>query len=125
MALTLAVSGLIQLPVEDGKASAGIDLTASLPYTQRADFERVYAGVTAADNVDFGTLATGGAKGVIVKVTQGSATIAFKQGATVSPLEWPLVPGAYFLYMNPSGAFPTGAQVTTTGPATVKFIAVG
>lgn len=125
MALTLVVAGQINVPLEDQKQAANIDLGVQFPYTQRADFERVYAAAVADDLVDFGTLNVGGAKGVLVKVTSGSATIKFMQGVTVGNLAWPLVPGAYFLYMNPSGGFPTGAKVTTTGAATVKFIAVG
>lgn len=125
MALSLVVTGQLQVSVEDGKAPASVDLGQNFPFTQRADFERVYTGAIADDPVDFGTLNVGGAKGVIVKVTQGAATVKFAVGVTTENIAWPLVPGAYFFYCNPSGGFPTGAKVTTTGAATVKFIAVG
>ena len=125
MSLNLVVTGQLQVSVEDGKQPAAIDLGQNFPFTQRSDFERVYSAAVANDPVDFGTLNVGGAKGVLVKVTLGAATIAFVQGATTENLAWPLVPGAYFLYLNPAGGFPTGARITTTGAATVKFIAVG
>lgn len=125
MSLTLLITGQLQFSVEDQKQSAAVDLGQNFPFTQRADFERVYTVAAVDDAVDFGTLATGGAKGVLVKVTLGAATIKFVVGATTETIAWPLVPGAYFLYVNPGGGFPTGAKVNTTGAATVKFIVVG
>jgi hypothetical protein len=125
MSLNFSVTGRIQTNVESNQQSAVLDLGASLIYTQRADFERVYTGAVADDPVDLGTLNVGGARGILVKVTAGSATIKFVAGVTTGTLEWPLVPGAYMLYVNPSVGFPTGALVTTTAAASVKFIAVG
>lgn len=125
MSLNFSVTGRIQTNVESNQQSAILDLGASLIYTQRADFERVYSGAIVDDPVDLGTLNVGGARGVLVKVTAGSATIKFVAGLITGTLEWPLVPGAYMLYVNPSAGFPTGALVTTTAAASVKFIAVG
>jgi hypothetical protein len=125
MAMTVTVTGKVQVQLEDGQVPAPIDLGASFPVTQRADFERVYAGAVTDDVVDLGTLATGGAKLVLIKVTQGAATVKMVVGVTVDLNPIPLNPGAYHLYCNPSAGFPTGAKITTTGAATVKFIALG
>ena len=125
MALTLSVIGRLLASVEDLQQPAAVDLGQNFIFTQRADLECVYPGVVTDDVVNLGSLATGGAKLVLVKVTQGSATIKFTVGATTETIAWPLVPGAYFLYCNPSGGFPTSAKVTTTAAATVKFLAVG
>ncbi len=125
MALKVVITGTMQVGLEDAKTPGALDLAQDFTITQRADFERVYATAATDDPVDFGTLAVGGAKGVLIKVTLGAATIKFLNGVTTGTLSWPLVPGAYFLYMNPSGGFPTGALVSTPGAASVKFIAVG
>ena len=93
-----------------------------MTFTGRADFVRAYAGAVTNDPVDLGTLASPGAKGVLVKVQSGSCTVAFQ---STSGQAWPLAVGGYFLWLNPSAAFPTSAFITTTGPASVVFIAVG
>lgn len=122
MSQTLTVQGALSIPLVDGGTVAPVALTASLGYTSRADFMRSYSGTISNDPVDFGTLASPGAKGIIVLVTSGSCTIAFQ---STSGQAWPLAPGGYFLWINPSSPFPTSAFITTTGPAAVLFIAVG
>jgi hypothetical protein len=122
MSQALTVAGALSLPLVDGGAVAPITLAATLGYTSRADFVRNYTGTVVNDAVNFGTLASPGAKGVIVLVTSGSCTIAFQ--ATTNEA-WPLAPGGYFLWINPSTPLPTSAFITTTGPAAVIFIAVG
>lgn len=119
---TLAVAGAASIPLEDGGVVAPVNLTASIPYTSRADFCRAYTGVISDDPVDFGTLDGIGAKGVLVKCTLGSCVIKF---VTTGGNPWPLAVGGYFLWINPSTPFPEAAFITTTGPATVVFIAVG
>lgn len=122
MALNLAVAGALSIPLEDGGTVAPIDLTvAGLTFTSRADFVRAYTTTTTDDPVDFGTLTVPGAKGLIVKVKSGNCTIKFNGGATA----WPLAVGGYFLWINPTAPFPTAATISTTGPCSVVFIAVG
>ncbi len=122
MAQTLTVAGSAALPLEDGTNVAPIQLAASLGFTSRADFSRSYAGAVTDDPVDFGTLTIPGAKGVIVKCTAGSAVIKFQNNTSIA---WPLAPGGFFLWINTAQAFPTAAFITTTGAATVIFVAVG
>lgn len=121
MAEKLVVAGKASLPFEDGGAVAPIDLAIDLTYVGRADFRRDYVAAVTDDPVDLGTLAAAGAKGVLVKCKTGTCTIKFN-GSTQA---WPLAPGGYFLWANPSTPFPTAAVITTTGAASVVFIAVG
>jgi len=122
MTQTLTVAGAVSLPLVDGTNVAPVPLTASMVFTSRADFSRAYTGVVTNDSVNLGTLTSPGAKGVLVLCTTGSCTVAFQSTANEA---WPLAVGGYFLWLNPSTPFPTSAYITTTGPATVIFIAVG
>lgn len=121
MAKTITITGKISAPLEDGQTAAGFDLAASFVYTQRASLEFVYDVLTTDDVVDLGTLAASGAKVLLAKCTVGSATVKFNGDNLVVPL----VPGAYFLYCNPSGGFIDAALITTAGAATVQIFAVG
>ena len=121
MAQNFAVAGAVSIPLIDGSTPAPISIAATIPFTQRADFQRSYTGAVTDEIVHFDTLAGPGAKGVLVVCTAGSATIKFNGGADA----WPLAPGGAFLWTNPSTPFPNAALLTTTGPATVIFIAVG
>jgi hypothetical protein len=122
MAQILTVAGSASLPFEDGTNVAPVQLAATLGFTSRADFARAYSGAITDDAIDFGTLSTPGAKGVLVKCTAGSCTIKFE---AIDGTEWPLAPGGYFLWINTAQAFPKAAFITTTGAASVVFIAVG
>lgn len=122
MAQTLTVAGNLKIPLEDTTATAPIDLGIAFPFTARADFSRKYDGAVTDDDVDLGTLAVGGAKGVLVKCIAGSCAVKFN-GANAA---WPLsAGGGYFLWMNSAQGFLTAATITTTAAATVVFIAVG
>lgn len=123
MAQNFTVAGNVQIPLEDAGSPAPISLAISFPYVPRADFNRKYDGAVTDDPVNLGTMATGGgAKGVLVKCTAGTCTVKFNGGTDA----WPLAAGAgYFLWINSSQGFLTAALVTTTGSATVVFIAVG
>lgn len=121
MGQTLKVAGAAALPFDDGTNVAPIDLTASLPYTSRADFVKSFAGVVTDQAVDFGTLASAGAKGILVKAISGACTIKFNGGTDA----WPLAVGGYFLWINPSQPFPMSALITTTAAAQILFVAVG
>lgn len=123
MAQNFTVAGNLQIPLEDAGSSAPISLAISFPYVPRADFSRKYDDAVADDPVNLGTLATsGGAKGVLVKCAAGTCTVKFNGGTDA----WPLAAGAgYFLWINSSQGFLTSALITTTGSATVVFIAVG
>lgn len=121
MALNLTLAGTAAYPSEDSSPPTTVALAAVLPYTSRADYVRAYAGAVVDDVVDLGILAGAGAKGVLVKVTAGACVIKFNK----ETLGWPLAPGGYFLWLNPSTPFPTTAKITTTGPTSVLFLAVG
>lgn len=121
MAQNFKVAGAASLPLEDGTNVAPVDLTVNLPYTARADFVRSYAGAVTDESVNLGTLATPGAKGLLVKALSGACTIKVN-GETVA---WPLAVGGYMLWVNPSTPFPTAVLLSTTGPAQILFVAVG
>lgn len=121
MAEKFTIVGKAALPLEDGGTVAPIDLAVDLTYVGRADFRRDYTIATVDDVVDLGTLETLGAKGVLVKCRTGSCTIKFNGGTQA----WPLAPGGLFLWVNTAVAFPTAAAVSTTGAASVVFVAVG
>lgn len=123
MAQSFTVAGNLQIPLEDAGSPAPISLAISFPYVPRADFSRKYDGAITDDPVNLGTLASGGgAKGVIVKCMAGTCTVKFNGGTDA----WPLAASAgYFLWINSSQGFLTSALITTTGSATVVFIAVG
>jgi hypothetical protein len=121
MAQIYAVAGAVSIPLTDGGTPAPISIAASIPYTNKADFTRAYAAPVTDEVVHLDTLAAAGAKGVLVVCTAGAATIKFNGGSDA----WPLAPGGHFSWCNPSTPFPTAALLSTTGPATVVFIAVG
>ena len=121
MAQNYSVAGAVSAAFVDGGSPSPISLTATIPYTSRADFQRAYTAPVTDDPVDMGTLIAAGAKGVIVVCLAGSATIKFN-GSTAA---WPLAPGGHFSWCNPSTPYPTAALVTTTGPATIVFLAIG
>lgn len=130
--MMLKVVGLATTPLEGVVNTGGatpqpgsVDLTQNFIITQLAAFQRVYAGAITDDPVDFGTLATAGAKGLIIKCPVGACTVKLLAGLTTGTLQWPLSPPAYLMYMNPAAGFPTSALVTTTAAATVEFLAVG
>jgi hypothetical protein len=122
MAQTFTVSGNAKIPLEDSTATAPIDLGVTFPYTGKAEFSRKYDGAVTDDAVNLGTLVSGGAKGVIVKCLAGSCTIKFNAGTTAFPLS---ASGGPFLWSNSAQGFITAALISTTGAATVVFIAVG
>lgn len=122
MAQNFTVTGNLQIPLEDAGSPAPVSLAISFPYVPRADFSRKYDGAVTDDPVNLGTLTVGGAKGVMVKCMAGTCTIKFNGGTDA----WPLGAGTgYFLWMNSAQGFLTAALITTTGAATVVFIAVG
>lgn len=122
MAQNFTIAGNAQIPFEDGP-SAPISLAIAFPFAARADFARKYDSAVTDDNVDLGTLSTGGgAKGVIVKCTAGNCTVKFNGGSDA----WPLSAGSgFFMWVNSSQGFLTSALISTTGAANVVFVAVG
>jgi len=122
MAQTFTVSGNAKIPLEDSQATAPIDLGIAFPITARADFSRKYDVAVTDDAVDLGTLDVAGAKVVLVKCIAGNCTIKFN-GDTVA---WPLsTAGGPFLWSNSAQGFVTSALISTTGAATIIFLAVG
>lgn len=122
MAQTFTVSGTATCPLEDGSAVAPMTLAASLVFTSRSNFVRTYASTVTDDSVNFGTLVTAGAKGLLIKCTAGNCTFKFNAGDTTA---WPLAIGGYFLWINTAQGFPKEVLLSTTGAATVVFLAVG
>lgn len=122
MAQTLTVAGKLTIPLEDSPSVAAVDLGVSFTITARADFSRKYDEAVTDDEVNLGTLADAGAKGVIVKCIAGTCTVKFNGGSDAWPLS---ATGGYFLWSNSAQGFLNAALVTTTGAATVVFIAVG
>lgn len=120
MAQKLTVVGKLAAAFEDGGSVAPVDLGIDLTYLNRVDYEREYSGAVTDEAVNFGTL-TAGAKMLLVKAKAGACTIKFNGANTA----WPIAPGGYFIWCNPSTPFPTAALISTTGPAHVVFIAVG
>ena len=121
MAQNYSVAGAVSAAFVDGGSPSPISLAAVIPYISRADFQRAYTAPIVDDIVNFGTLVAAGAKGVIVVCLAGSATIKFNGGLDA----WPLAPGGHFSWCNPSTPFPTAALITTPGPATIVFLAIG
>lgn len=122
MAQNFTVAGKLSVPLEDTTVAAPIDLGITFPFVSRADFSRKYDGAITDDPVNLGTLATGGAKGVIVKCIAGNCTIKFNGGDDAWPLS---TGGGFFLWVNSAQGFLTNALITTPGAATVIFLAVG
>ena len=121
MSQAAVVAGSLQAPYEDGGSSGSINLAINFPYTQKINDDLVYAAPVTDQAVDFGTMATGGAKLVLIKCSAGSCTVKFNG---VSGLQVPIAPGGYYLWFNPATGFVTGITISTTGPATVKVLAL-
>lgn len=121
MAQNFVVAGSVSCPLVDGSTPSPLPIASTIPHTGRVDFQRNYTAAVVDDVVNFGTLVAAGAKGVLVLCPAGACTIKFNGGTDA----WPLAPGGQFLWSNPSTPFPTAALITTTGPATVIFLAVG
>lgn len=122
MSKTAVAAGTLQAPYEDGGASAPFSIAFNFPYTQKVNEDRVYAGTVTDDPISLGTMATGGAKLVLLKCPSGSCTVKFNG---VAGLAVPLAPGGYYLWFNPSVGFVTGLTVSTTGAAVVQVLALG
>jgi hypothetical protein len=121
MAQTYSVAGAVSAAFVDGGSPSPISLAATIPYVNRADFQRNYTAPVVDDVVHMDTLVAAGAKGVTVVCLAGTCTVKFNGGLDA----WPLSPGGHFSWCNPSTPFPTAALINTPGPATVVFLAVG
>jgi hypothetical protein len=123
MSQQLTISGKFLTPIEDSTVTAAIDMGVVMPYTARADFSRKYDSAVTADPVSLGTLTTAGAKAVLVKCILGTCTITFNGGSDA----WPLAasPAGFLLWCNTTQGYLTSAAVTTSGAATVIFVALG
>jgi hypothetical protein len=120
MAKIVTISGSVSLPQEDGGAAAPYNLSTNFVYTQKAEFDLVFAAPVSAQAVPLGSLATGGAKLLLVKSSVGGCTFA----ANGESIQWPIAVGAYFLFINPTAAFITALTVTTTTAATISILAL-
>jgi hypothetical protein len=119
----MTVAGNFQCPLENTTSTAAVSLAATLTFTSMAEFTRTYSGAISADPVSLGTLSGSGAKAILVKCLSGSVTIEFNSDTAT---QWPLAAaGGYLLWCNTSQGFITSAAVTTTGAASVVFVALG
>jgi hypothetical protein len=120
MPLPLVITGKLQLPLEEGQQPAPIDLYLNMMFTEKVNEDRVYAAPIANDPVSLGTMASHGARLVLVKSPVGGCTVKFNGAAAA----FPVPPGGYFLSADPLGGFITAMAITTTGPAKVTILAV-
>ena len=125
MSKTFAVAGTVSVPLEDGQTPATGSLTQSVTYTKKATFDLVYTDPVVDDEITFGTLATAGAKGLLVKCIAGACTIKIDSDGTDGNLPLPLNTGGYFLYLNPAAGLPSGCHITVVASASLEISAVG
>lgn len=122
MAQTLTSAGKLSIPLEDAGPTAPIDLGVTFTFLNRADFSRHYETPVTDEVVHLDTLAAAGAKGVLVKCSLGNCTVKFNGGTDAWPID---AAAGFFLWLNSARPFPTAALISTTGPTTVIFLAVG
>jgi hypothetical protein len=120
MSKTLKIAGTLTLPIEDGQAVAPVDLTLQFVFTQSLDIDLSYSVLTTDDPISLGTMATGGAKLLLIKSSVGGCTV--KLNGSSDSLSIGIT--GYLLYTSPSGGVVTELSVTTTGAAKVKILAL-
>lgn len=125
MAKTFSVTGTLSVPLEDGQTPAAGLLTASVTYTKKASFDLVYDATVTDDPITFGTLASTGAKGVLIKCTAGACVVKVDSDGVTGNLPLPLNSGGYLLFMNPTTGLPTGCHITVAATASLEILAVG
>ena len=120
MAKTVTVVGKISLPQEEGQTPAPFDIGLNFIYTKKAEFDQVYDGAVADDPISLGSMATGGAKLLMIKSSVGGCTFKLNGGSLAIPISV----GSYLLYVNPTAGFITSLSVTVTGAAQVQILAL-
>lgn len=122
MAKNFTVAGKLTIPLEEAAVPSQTSLDAAFPYVAQTCFSRKYDIAVVDDGVDLGTLESGGARATFIRCTAGACTIKFNGGADAWPLS---ANGGFFLWVNSAQGFLTTATITTSGAATVTFVAVG
>lgn len=120
MAKNVVISGSLALPQEDGGATAPFKLDLNFVYTKKAEYDQVYDGAVTDDPISLATMATSGAKMLLIKSSVGGCTFKVNGGSTA----WPVPVGGYLLYANPSAGFITGLTVSVSGAASVSILAL-
>jgi hypothetical protein len=120
MAQTVTITGKLTIPLEDGGATAPIDLSASFTFTKKMADDFVFDDVVTAQSISLGSMASSGAKLLLVKSPLGGGTIIVNGGTGVPVAAG----GGYILIVDPTGASINTVAITTTGPATIKVLAL-
>lgn len=120
MAQTVTIAGKLTIPLEEGGATAPIDLSASFTFTRKMADDFVFDSPVTAQSLSLGSMDSTGAKLLLVKSPIGGGIIIVNGGTGI-----PIAAGAgYILIVDPTGASITSLAVTTTGPATIKVLAL-
>ena len=123
MTQTLTIVGRASFPLEDDPAvAAQIDLALTMGLSQIMSEKLVYDALVTDQAVGLGTLSTGGAKVLIVKCPVGGCTIKLNASTDAIPVAAGL---GYICIANPSQGWLTALKISTTGPATVRVVALG
>lgn len=120
MAKTVTITGKLALPQEDGGATAPFNLDLNFIYTKKAEFDLVYDALVTDDDIAMGSMATSGAKLVLIKASSNGCTVKINGSA----LAIPIPVGSYLLYVNQSAGFITGLEISTSAAASVQILAL-
>lgn len=114
MARTLAFTGTMQWPLQDGKQAAKLDLSVSLDYTSVLALEKVYSAPVVDEAL---TLPMASAKFLLLQAKGDDVEVKLNGAATAITLK---AGGGFLLIHNADGAI-TGLTVTiVTAPATLE-----
>ena len=122
MAQTLTIVGKATIPLEDDPAlAAPIDLGLTMQFGQGGTIELSYDASVTDQAVPLGTLATAGAKFLLIKSPIGGCLVKLNDASSGIPVP----PGAgYIIIGNPVQGWLTGLKVSTTGAAKVRVTAL-
>jgi hypothetical protein len=117
---TVTIVGKVSIPLEDGGTTGTFDLGASFSFTQKMADDFVFDEAVTAQVVSLGSMASAGAKLLLVKSPIGGGIILVNGGTGVA------IPAGtgYVLIVDPLGSSIMTLAVTTTGPATIKVLAL-
>lgn len=122
MAQTATFTVKATIPIDDDPAiPAPIDLSCSLSFGQKVELELNYDAPVSDQSVPLGTLASAGAKVLIVKCPSGGCSIKLNDDISAKPI--PASPGGV-AWINTVAGWLTALKITTTGPAKVRVIAL-
>jgi hypothetical protein len=120
MPQTVTIVGKVSIPLEDGGTTAPIDISASFAFTKKMADDFVFDDAVTAQAVSLGSMASAGAKLLLVKSPIGGCIVIVNGGTGM-----PIPAGAgYILIVDPTGGSIMSLAVTTTVPATIKVLAL-